>query len=70
MLLDTGQKNFKILKKKIIPFFNKYKIQGVKQLDFLDFCKIVELMKNKAHLTKEGLAQIRKIKAGMNKARS
>jgi hypothetical protein len=28
-----------------------------------------DLIKNKAHLTAEGLDQIRKIKAGMNKGR-
>jgi hypothetical protein len=39
-------------------------------LDYLDWCKVAELMKNKAHLTWEGLSKIRKIKAGMNKGRS
>jgi hypothetical protein len=38
-------------------------------LDYADFVKIAELMKNKAHLTKEGLDQIRQIKAGMNRKR-
>ena len=54
---------------KIIPFFKKYPILGVKALDFADFCKAAELIKNKAHLTKDGLEQIRKIKAGMNRGR-
>ena len=54
---------------KIIPFFKKYPILGVKALDFADFCKAAELMKNKAHLTKDGLEQIRKIKASMNRKR-
>jgi hypothetical protein len=53
----------------LIPLFNKYPLQGVKRLDYTDFVKIVELMKNKAHLTKEGLDQIREIKAGMNTGR-
>ena len=55
---------------KIIPFFKKYPILGVKALDFADFCKAAELMKNKAHLTKDGLEKIRKIKAGMNRGRT
>ena len=55
---------------KIIPFFKKYPILGVKALDFADFCKAAELMKNKAHLTKDGLEEIRKIKAGMNRGRT
>ena len=61
---------FSDIQNKIIPFFNKYKIQGVKLLDYIDFCRAAELMKNKAHLTKEGFDQIIKIKAGMNKGRS
>ena len=51
----------------IIPFFKTNKIIGVKHLDFLDFCKVAELMKSGAHLTPNGLENIRKIKAGMNK---
>ena len=54
---------------KIIPFFKKYPIRGVKALDFEDFCRAAELMKQKKHLTPEGLEQIRKIKAGMNRGR-
>jgi hypothetical protein len=54
---------------KIIPFFDKYPINGVKHLDNLDFCRVAELMQNKAHLTPEGLDHIRKIKIGMNKGR-
>jgi len=53
----------------IIPFFVKYPLVGAKRQDYLDFCKVAELMKNKAHLTPEGLAQIREIKAGMNTGR-
>ncbi|KAG0632533.1 LAGLIDADG endonuclease [Tuber brumale] len=53
----------------IIPFFEKYPLQGLKSSDFFDFCKIALLMKDKAHLTEEGLAQIREIKAGMNTGR-
>jgi hypothetical protein len=41
-------KKFADIQSKIIPFFNKYPIQGVKNLDYLDFCKAAELMKNKA----------------------
>jgi hypothetical protein len=34
-----------------------------------DFCKAAELMRNKAHLTWEGLSKIREIKSGMNTGR-
>jgi hypothetical protein len=54
---------------KIIPFFVKYPIKGVKAKDFADFCLVAELMKNKVHLTEEGLSKIRLIKAGMNSKR-
>lgn len=50
----------------IIPFFNKYPIIGVKYQDFKDFCLVSEIMKNKGHLTQEGLKQIHKIKDRMN----
>jgi hypothetical protein len=54
---------------KIVPLFNKYPLQGVKNKDFLDFTEIAGLMKNKSHLTLEGLNKICLLKAGMNKAR-
>lgn len=60
---------FKDIYEKIIPFFVKYPMLGGKALDFANFCKVAELMKNKSHLTPEGLEEIRKIKAQMNKAR-
>lgn len=53
----------------IIPIFEKYPLLGVKNLNYLDFCKIVTLMKNKEHLTKKGLIEIEKIKQVMNKQR-
>ena len=60
---------FSDIENKIIPFYKKYPILGVKLKDFEDFCKAAELMKNKAHLTKDGLEKIRKIKAVMNTGR-
>ena len=57
------------IQNKIIPFFKKYPILGVKTEDFNDWCKTAEMIKYKKHLTKEGLDQIRKIKAGMNRGR-
>jgi len=55
---------------KINPFFNKHKIQGVKLMDYLDWCQVAELMKNKAHTTQKGLENINQIKARINKGRS
>jgi len=44
-------------------------LQGTKALDFADFKRAAELIENKAHLTPEGLEEIRKIKMGMNSKR-
>jgi hypothetical protein len=54
---------------KIIPFFDKYPIVGVKALDYADLKKAAEIMKVKGHLTKDGLDLIRKIKSSMNTGR-
>lgn len=59
----------KDLDEKIIPFFDKYPIEGSKFLDYQDFKKAVILIKDKAHLTSEGLDKIRQFKSGMNKGR-
>ena len=53
----------------VIPFFNKYSLWGSKNWNFKDFCKIAELVQNKAHLTPEGIDEIQKIKSGMNSGR-
>jgi len=45
---------------KIIPLFRVYTLQGSKALDFEDFCKIAELLNNKAHLTSEGWRKYQK----------
>lgn len=51
---------------KIIPLFTKYPLQGAKKLDFEDFVKIYIIMKNKKHLTFEGVNAIKLIQSGMN----
>lgn len=54
---------------KIIPFFNKYNIVGIKSQDFQYFKKVAFLIKNRDHLTVEGINNISKIKSKMNKGR-
>ena len=71
--LDYGNfivTRFSDISDKIIPFFKKYGIEGVKEKDFSDFCKVAELMKNKDHIIEAGLEEIRLTKAGMNRGRS
>ena len=53
---------------KVIPFFDKYPLVGAKFKDYYGFRKAVNLIEDKAHLTPEGLNEIRSIKAGMNSA--
>lgn len=60
---------FKDINKKIVPFFEKYILLGVKSLDFKDFNKVSKLISSGEHLTASGLAQIRSIKAGINSNR-
>lgn len=67
---DIEVTKFSDLSQKIIPFFSKYPIEGEKSKDLFDFRSVAELIKNKAHLTKEGLEAIRQIKEGMNRSRS
>lgn len=49
-----------------MPFFLKNNLQSSKLLDFADFCRACDLKKEGAHLTEEGLAILKSIKAGMN----
>lgn len=53
----------------LFRFFFKYPIIGEKFKDFSDFVKVAELVKEKAHLTKEGLELIADISSGMNTGR-
>lgn len=61
--------NFKDIQEKILPFFMKYAILGVKSQDFSDWAKAVEIIRSKSHTTKAGYQQIIQIKNGMNKGR-
>ena len=54
---------------KIRKIFFNYPILGEKAKDFNGWCRVAEIIKNNAHLTKKGLNQIIKIKEGMNKGR-
>ena len=44
-------------------------MQGIKYFDYLDFLKAAAIIKDKGHLTLEGLDKILKIKNGMNSRR-
>ena len=62
-------KTFHDINNIIIPFLKKYKIKGIKYLDFKGFCFVINLMKQKVHLIQEGFELVYKIKSGINKGR-
>lgn len=68
-VLDFMVTGLKDITEKVIPFFLEYPLKGAKLKEFQAFMRVAELMKNKAHLTKEGLAEIWSIKNGMNQRR-
>ena len=52
---------------KLIPFFRKYSLESAsKQANFKIFCKIANLVRSKAHLSKRGISKIRALKLLMN----
>lgn len=57
-----------ILNLKIVPFFQKYKLNTQKKFDFIKFSKILDLMSEGKHLTSEGLINIIEIASKMNRA--
>lgn len=61
---------FSDILEKIVPFFQSYPLQGIKSMDYRDFCEIAKIMEEKSHLTPEGLNKIKSLKSGMNKDRT
>ena len=45
---------------KIIPMFDEFKLQGIKSKEFEDFKKAALIIKDKTHLTREGLDEVKK----------
>jgi hypothetical protein len=54
---------------KIIEHFDNYPLQSKKSKDFEDWKKVAIMIKNKEHLTSEGMDIILIIKGGMNRNR-
>jgi hypothetical protein len=46
------------LKNIIIPHFQKYPLQTTKRIDFEIFTKVIQIMEERRHLTKDGLKEI------------
>jgi hypothetical protein len=62
-------KSHKDLFKTVIPFFKRYPLQGKKKKDFVDFCKAAEVVKQKRHLTEQGIKELEEIRRFMNDRR-
>lgn len=51
----------------VLTFFEKHPLKTKKQVDFKHFARIVRMMKEKQHLTTEGIARIINIASLMNR---
>lgn len=49
--VDLHVTKLSVLTDKVLPLLEKYPVQGVKFKDYCDFIKVVEIIKNKTHLT-------------------
>lgn len=58
--------NYELIK----TFFDKYPVRGIKFKDFEDWSKVGKMIKNKEHLTTDGILKIIDLKSGMNTGRS
>jgi len=54
-------KNRNDLQNKLIPFLEKHSLYSAKQRDFIIFKKVLKIIKNKGHLTKNGFLKIVKL---------
>nr|AVD96821.1 double-motif LAGLIDADG homing endonuclease [Ophiostoma novo-ulmi subsp. novo-ulmi] len=68
-ILDFHVLNIKEIVEKVIPFFKENPILGVKSQNFNDFCDAAEIIKNKEHLTEEGITKLNLLKSRMNTLR-
>ena len=62
-------RSFEHLLKHIIPFFVKHPLKTKKNVDFQKFRKVLLMMREGDHLTKEGVERIRTIAGEMNRGR-
>lgn len=61
--------SMKILEAQLFPLLAAHPLLTQKQHDFADFKRVHAMKKQKLHLTKAGLEEIRLIKEGMNRGR-
>ena len=62
--------SYKQISKVIIPHFDLYPLLTQKKGDYILFSKVIQKMKDKEHMKKEGLSKIVSIKSSINKGLS
>ncbi len=62
-------RDIKHLSEIIVPFFTKNPLRSIKNVDFIRFRRVVELIKNSEHLNPEGIEKIRAITSLMNRGK-
>lgn len=65
-MINYDVQDFNDITNKIIPFFLKYPIKGVKLNNFLKWVEVSKIMEQKIHLTDQGIEEIIKIREQMN----
>ncbi len=63
-------RGIKDLSELIVPFFNKHPLKTRKNVEFIKFRRILQLMHKGVHLTAEGVEEIRGMAAQMNRGSS
>lgn len=59
--------NFKDIYEKVIPFFKRYPLFGMKERNFKIFCEAAEIIKRDEHKTSEGIKKLLALKSQINK---
>jgi hypothetical protein len=63
-------RGLKNLNERIVPFFEKHQLKTKKRQDFMAFRQILLKMNSGAHLTEEGIVEIKEIASKMNTQKS
>jgi len=62
--------SYKDIERVLIPFLEEYPLLTSKYLNYLDFKKAIEMLKNGEHLTREGIEKLKEMASKMNTNRS
>jgi LAGLIDADG endonuclease len=62
--------SYKDIDRVLIPFLEEYPLLTSKYLNYLDFKRAIEMLKNGEHLTREGIEKLKEMAQNMNTNRS